>query len=395
MSTKAGTGYSAAEGATEAGRAAAEAAIASMGGGGADLVLAFASTGYPYSELLGAIRGVTGAAPLIGCSGAGQFTGDDIGQRSVVVMTIKSDTIKFQTALGQGLRSDRAGAVGHAFSAFAEKHRAARAEGLQHATCILCTDGLAGNGEDLVEAVHAATGMLAQVVGGAAADDAQFERTDVFFDGAHHTDAMVVVYAFSKSPIGLGVRHGLNPACPSMIVTRATGNVIHEIDGQPAVAAYEKFAKSTGADFTADNRETFMITHEIGMLMPSGEYKVRAPLKANDDGSLVMASEVPSGASVSIMAGTNDGLVAAAKEAARSAMSNLGGARPAAVIAFDCICRRIFLGDHYRQQVDAFKSVVGEGVPVIGWETYGEIAMTPSQHSGWHNSTTVLAILPE
>lgn len=395
MGTKAGTGYSSSKGAAQAGREAAERALESMGGGGADIVLAFASTSYDYGELLGGIRDVTGAAPLVGCSGAGQFTDKEVGQDSVVVMTIKSDSIKFQAALGRGLRENQKQSIDDAFAGFATAHRAARAEGLQHATCIICTDGLAGNGEDLVEAVHAATGMLAQVVGGAAADDAKFERTDVFFNGENHTDAIVALYAFSKSPIGLGVRHGLNAACGSMIVTRSEGNVIYEIDGQPALKAYEKFAEGAGTPLTPENREAFMITHEIGMLTPGGEYKVRAPLKANPDGSLLMASEVPSGASVSIMAGTKDGLVAAAELAARSALVNLGGARPAAVIAFDCICRRIFLGDEYRRQVDAFQSVVGKDVPIVGWETYGEIAMTPSQQTGWHNSTTVLAVLPE
>jgi len=394
MTTKVGTGYSNASGAAQAGREAAERAMGGLEGGGADIVFAFASTCYDYPELLKSVRGVTGEVPLVGCSGAGQFTAADVGQDSVAVMAIKSDSIKFHAALGKGVKDDPARAVEQAVGGFSEAHRAARSEGLNNATCIVCTDGLAGNGENLVESIHSATGMLAQVVGGAAADDAKFERTDVFFDDESHTDALVAVYAFSKSPIGLGVRHGLNAACPSMIVSRSAGNVIHEIDGKPAVEAYHKFAAEQGKTLTDDNREQFMITHELGMLTPSGEYKIRAPLKANPDGSILLASEVPNGASVSIMSGTNDGLVAAAEVAARSAMVNLGGARPAGVLVFDCICRRIFLGDEYRRQVQAFQSVLGEDVPIAGWETYGEIAMTPSQQTGWHNSTTVLAVLP-
>ena len=237
--------------------------------------------------------------------------------------------------------------------------------------------------------------MLAQVVGGAAADAAKFSRTDVLFDGGHHTDALAIAYAFSKSPIGLGVRHGLNAGCGSMIVSKAKGNVLHEIDGKPAVQAYEAFARSLGESFTKETRDAFMITHEIGMLTPGGEYKIRAPLSVADDGSLVLASEVPTGSSITFMKGTKEGLVAAAEIAARSAMVNLGGARPAAALSFDCICRRIFLSNDYQKQVDAFRSVIGRDVPVVGWETYGEIAMTPSQQTGWHNSTTVLALLPD
>ena len=88
--------------------------------------------------------------------------------------------------------------------------------------------------------------------------------------------------------------------------------------------------------------------YETKVKTPSGEYKIRAPLKANADGSLVMASEVPAGASCAIMEGTKEGLLSAAESAARSAIANLGVARPAGVLSFDCICRRIFLDEFAR-----------------------------------------------
>ncbi|HEV8323464.1 MAG TPA: FIST N-terminal domain-containing protein [Myxococcota bacterium] len=394
MATKCGAGFSKATASATAGREAAQAAMQGLGGG-ADIVFVFCSTNHDYAQILQGVRGVTGKAPLIGCSTSGEFTHTDVGHGTVSVMAVRSDTMRFRTGFGRGLKANQRQAAADALKGFTQEHRAARAEGMTHATVFVCTDGLAGRGEDLVETIHAETGMLAQVVGGAAADDAKFVRTDVFFDDAAHTDALAVAYAFSRSPIGLGVRHGLNAGCDTMIVTKATDNLVKEIDGKPAIQAYEKFASARGERAEFDKgREGFMIVHELGMLTPTGEYKIRAPLKANDDGSLGMAAEVPTGAAVSIMEGTKGGLVAAAELAARSAMANLGGARPAGVLVFDCICRRIFLGDEYKRQVEAFRGVVGQDVPIVGWETYGEIAMTPSQQTGWHNSTTVLAILP-
>ncbi|HMY22199.1 MAG TPA: FIST C-terminal domain-containing protein, partial [Polyangium sp.] len=116
---------------------------------------------------------------------------------------------------------------------------------------------------------------------------------------------------------------------------------------------------------------------------------------ANAEGGIVMASEVPAGSSVAIMSGTDQRLISASEGAARSAATNLGAGKPAAVLVFDCICRRIFLGDDYKRQVEAFGAVIGPRVPLIGWETYGEIALTPGQQSGWHNSTSVVAVLPD
>jgi hypothetical protein len=379
----------------DAGTAAAQEALRGLGAADADIVFVFASTNHDYAKLLPAIRKVTGAALLVGCSTAGEFTHANVGHGSVAVMAVKSDSLRFRVGLGRNLKASKTAATAEALQNFASEHRAARTAGFPHATCIALSDGLAGQGEDLVESVHAAASMLAQVVGGAAADDAKFARTDVFLDDRYYTDALVVVYLFSRTPVGIGVRHGLSPACPSMIVTRATDAVIHEIDNRPAIVAYERFAQSIGEPFTASTRDAFMITHELGMLTSSGEYKIRAPLTAREDGSIVMASEVPVGASVAIMRGSEDKLVSAAEHAARSALANLAGGRPGAVLVFDCICRRIFLGEQYKRQVDAFRSVVGQDIPLIGWETYGEIALTPGQQSGWHNSTSVVAILPD
>ena len=395
MTTRAGVGFSNESSSTDAGTAAAQEALRTLGAAGADIVFVFASTNHDYGKLLPAIRKITGAAPLVGCSTAGEFTHAHVGHGSVAVMAIKSDVIRFRVGFGRNLKGQRQNATVETLRSFGAEHRAARTAGFPHATCIVLSDGLAGQGEDIVEGVHASAGMLAQVVGGAAADDAKFARTDVFLDDRYYTDALVVVHAFSRTPIGIGVRHGLSPACPSMIVTRAAGNVIHEIDGRPALLAYERFAAGIGEPLTPTTRDAFMITHELGMLTSSGEYKIRAPLTANEDGSIVMASEVPVGASVTIMRGSEEKLVSAAEHAARSALANLAGGKPGAVMVFDCICRRIFLGEQYKRQVDAFRSVVGQDVPLIGWETYGEIALTPGQQSGWHNSTSVVAILPD
>ncbi|MBE7482966.1 MAG: FIST C-terminal domain-containing protein [Polyangiaceae bacterium] len=394
MTTRAKSGYSDERSARSAGQSAARQALEGMSTS-PDLVLVFASTNYAFPELLRGVREVTGTAPLLGASTAGQFTEKSGGAESVVVMAVSSDSIRFRTGFAKGLRQNQRATVEAALSGFAEANRAARAGGLTHATCIVCADGLAGHGEDLVEQIHTATGMLAQVVGGAAADAAKFERTDVFHGEESAPDALAVAMAFSRTPIGLGVSHGLTAGCDSMIVTRASDNVLYEINSRPAVRAYEDFAASLGAPFTPETRDAFMITHEIGMLTPSGEHKIRAPLKVTDEGALVLASEVPTGTSVTIMRGTKDGLISAAESAARAAVKNLNGGAARAVLSFDCICRRLFLGDEYRRQVGAFRSVIGDDVPIVGWETYGEIAMTKNQQAGWHNSTSVLAILPD
>lgn len=375
-----------------AGEAAARQAFSGLAGSDARLVFAFAAPSYDYARLVEGLRRVTGDTPLLGCSSAGEFTDRALGHESVAVMALGGDAMRVSTGVGRGLRADQAGAVKSAMAHFGQAYRAARAEGFGSATVFLLTDGLAGNGETLVELVHQATNSLAQVVGGAAADAAKFVKTQVLFNDRFEDDCLAVASVFTRTPIGLGVQHGLSAATKPMVVTRAKGGLLMEIDGKPAIEAYRAYAKTKGVELTAANANEFMIVNELGMVTPEG-HKIRAPLSANPDGSLLMATEVPTGMAVCIMGGTADRLVEATQQAAQAAVDALKGGKPAGVLMFDCICRRIFLGDGYKRQVDGIASIVSS-VPVAGWETYGEIAMTQNQASGFHNSTSVVAILP-
>lgn len=388
-----GSGFSNDADAIAAGESAARQALNGLGSTAPRLVFAFAAPAYNFAQLVEGIRRVTQGAPLLGCSSAGEFTEASMGHDSVAVLALGGDAMRVTTGVGRGLRADQAGAVKSAMAHFSQAYRTARAEGFTSATVFLMTDGLAGNGEELVELVHQETNSLAQVVGGAAADAAKFVKTEVLFNDRFEDDSLAVASVFTRTPIGLGVQHGLVAATRPQVVTKSKGGLLFEIDGKPAFEAYREFAKSRGITLTDANANQFMMVNELGMVTPDS-HKIRAPLAANPDGSLLMATEVPTGMAVCIMEGTSDKLVAATQQAATSAMESLQGAKPAGVIMFDCICRRIFLGEGYKRQVEAITKVVG-AVPVVGWETYGEIAMTQNQASGFHNSTSVVAVLPQ
>lgn len=109
--------------------------------------------------------------------------------------------------------------------------------------------------------------------------------------------------------------------------------------------------------------------------------------------ALLLATEIPPQMRVSIVEGKCESLLAAAKTAAEKAMAGLKGAKPAGVIVFDCIARKICPKEDFQKEVDVIRKVVGS-VPVIGFNTYGEIARVPGQLSAFHNTTDVVFIIP-
>jgi hypothetical protein len=122
---------------------------------------------------------------------------------------------------------------------------------------------------------------------------------------------------------------------------------------------------------------------------------VRAPLSVNPDGSINFACAMVEGAVIRIMESPNKACqINSAKLAAQAALKSARGVKLAGAIVFDCICRNLILENEFSQAIEEIKKVVGN-IPIIGFATYGEIAMEVGQLSGFHNTTTVVLLIPE
>lgn len=356
------------------------------------LGLVFATSKVELQALADGVGDVLGAAPVIGCSSAGEFVTDRISDGGVAVALLWSDEIGVSVGLGEGLRANTARAVRQLAADLKKNVRTAAPAGAAQRTVLLLSDGMAGNGEGLVDSLAMELGGGVTLAGGAAGDDAAFKETWVFLDRRVVKDAAVAAELVSKKKIGVGVHHGWCAASAPGTVTKAEGARLIEIDGKPAIEMYRAYAERLGVTLTAENQNQFVFTHELGIVLMNDELKVRAPLSVNEDGSINCATEVPVGQQVRIVEGDHDAIVAAARTAAEHAMTNLGGQPAAGAIVFDCVARKLVLGAGFRREVEAFHDVV-KG-PVMGFNTYGEIARVRGQLSGFHNTTAVVAVLP-
>ena len=113
---------------------------------------------------------------------------------------------------------------------------------------------------------------------------------------------------------------------------------------------------------------------------------------SNADGSLGMACGIPQGAKIRITESVPERQIESARTAAKRARAQLG-APAAGAIVFDCICRNLILDDRFGQAVAGISEELG-GVPLAGFETYGEIALDAGDLSGFHNTTTVVLAFP-
>jgi methyl-accepting chemotaxis protein len=374
-----------------------------LGADRVDLSIVYSSSEYDHREVVDIVREATNNAPLIGASTAGEFTEERVERGSVAVGLLSSDDIKISTALAEGVKEDPEAALKEVL---AELHD--NVEGYSYLTAILLIDGLSGMGEEITLLASYLFDKELRIVGGMAGDDFKMEETVVFSDDKVCTNALSVCLLASKMPLFTGIKHGHTPLSRALKVTRAEGNVLYEINNKPAWAIWKEetaeVARKRGIDVEKLKAPAeiaqFFTNYILGLATEKelGEYKIRWPSGINEDGSLNFACGIVEGAIFRIMDGSNlENQINAAEEAARIAKQsakNAGYSDFAGILVFDCAVRQLMLGDRFPEAVDGFKKVL-PGVPMLGWETYGEIRLEPGQFSGFHNTTSVVLLMPK
>jgi len=358
--------------------------------------LVFASSKYDHKALLQAIRQEIGNAPLIGCTTAGEFTEKQVVKESVALAVFsKSENYTFNVAMATGLHEDAAGCVKKVVGALPPQ-----AQDMPYRAAIMLHDGLAGRGEEAVLSANTILGPKVSFAGGSAGDDLAFKETFVFCNDEIAKDSVALCVIDSKNPVGIGVKHGHSPVSETLTVTKASDNVLQEVNGEPAWNVWKRelaaVARNEGIDVDAlkDASEIgqFLLRYEMG-LATATEYKVRVPLSKNEDGSLNFACTIPEGAKFKIMKSPKQDQIASAEQAAKYAVEQMAGKELAGAVIFDCVCRGIILGDEFEKGVQAISKNIGD-IPLIGFETYGEICRRSGQFSGFHNTTTVVMLFP-
>jgi hypothetical protein len=378
------TTYSNLPDSTEAGAQIGERVRSGLNGESPDALIVFASSKHDYGKLLQGIDRTCRPKAMIGCSSAGEFTNDAYNEGAASVVAIKSSDLRFNPVLGRGLRGDRAKAARNVV----DNLQGAHSHEFAYRAALVLTDALAGNADDFVERLTTLTAGKYQLFGGGAGDDANFTRTHVFFGTEAVPDAAVALEILSNKPIGIGVRHGWQPGSDRMRVTEADGMRLASIDNAPAADVFDEFARKTRQTFNRADPIPFFLHNVIGIDTPAG-YRLRVPLAVNADGSIQCAADVPTGAMIHIMTPKAGSALAATE----TALEQLKGHKPSTALFFDCVATRLRMGRDFGFELEAVKKALN-GSGYAGCNTYGQIARSDGQFSGFHNCTAVVAVLP-
>jgi hypothetical protein len=342
--------------------------------------------GARYDEL----RQLFPRAHIMGCSTGGQIDNNDINDDTIVAAAVSFGATRLKLCrqdIGDPQRSrDYGEALG----------RALAADDL--AGVFVLSDGLNVNGSALVAGISDVIGANIPLTGGLAGDGANFKETLVGADCAPRPRTIAGLGFYGSAiRVGHGSAGGWDLFGPRRKVTRSAGNVLFELDGEPALDLYERYLGPEESQALPGSALLFPI--QVYDLEQPDSAVVRTVLAIDREArSMTFAGDIPQGWTAQLMRGNLDRLAAGAADAARQARfglkANDGDQRFSILVS--CIGRRLLMGQRTSEEVEAAGAELGAGTLRLGFYSYGEIS--PHAMSGQcelHNQTMTVTTLAE
>lgn len=327
-------------------------------------------------------------ARVVGCSTGGQILGDEVSDDAIAGVALRFDTTGLRLAVEPLADASDSRSCGERIGR--------KLHGSDLSGIFVLSDGLNVNGSGLVAGITAAVGPDVTLSGGLAGDGADFKETLVGADCAPRSHLVAAVGFYGPHiRIGHGSAGGWDVFGPRRKVTRAKGNVLFELDGQPALDLYERYLgedDSKGLPGTA-----LLFPLQIFDPERPDHVVVRTILAVDRVArSMTFAGDVPQGWMAQLMRGNFERLAAGSGDAARQAQGAGGPEGDGVALMVSCIGRKLLMGQRVADEVEAAGAELAAGMSRVGFYSYGEISPHPA--SGFcelHNQTMTVTTLRE
>ncbi|MEZ0609108.1 FIST signal transduction protein [Fibrella sp. WM1] len=351
----------------------------------AQLVLCFASKELLESPTIyDTVRARFPTAEIALCSTAGEIYHDRVQDDTLVAVAMSFGDTHVRTA------SVNIGDF--ATSLDAARQLASLLPADELAYVLILADGALVNGSELVKGLCIDDQQIL-ITGGLAGDAAKFQSTLVGLNGPPIAGQVTAIGFYGqKLLVGHGSAGGWTMFGLEKEITRATGNVLYEIDHENALDLYKKYL---GPD--VEQLPGAALYFPLSVTIPGEDKPVVRTILSIDEAqkSMTFAGDVPVGARVRFMKASFDRLTAAAATAAQQTALP-GGVEPALALLVSCVGRKLIYGPRIDEEVEAVSETLGQQVPLIGFYANGELS--PVNEGGscqLHNQTMTITAFYE
>lgn len=351
------------------------------------LILNFFSPEYinnsaPFSEL----RKAYPNAIMVGCSTSGEIHNNGVFDESISTAILHFEKSKIKVVNVDIISPTDSFETG--------KSIAAKLQAKDLKAVFLLSDGLVVNGSTLVQGIRSQLTDDVVVTGGLAGDGKDFKQTFVLKNDVPTSNCISAIGFYGDDiVVKYGSQGGWDIFGPERSITRSKGNILYEIDGQPALALYKKYLGEQSKGLPAS-----------GLLFPLGisekslsKAQVVRTILAIDENeqSMTFAGDMPEGWYAQLMRSNFERLVEGATIAGELAKSDSQVNDNTLAIAISCVGRRLVLGERTEEEIEATHDMLGQDMPLVGFYSYGEISPSVRGTCDLHNQTMTLTTFSE
>lgn len=322
----------------------------------------------------------------IGCSTSGEIAGTDVYDESLVVTAIEFEQTQIQ------VESNNISHYSDSFEAGIALAKRLSVTKLKY-VLVIC-DGALINGTKLVAGINQSLPPDVLVTGGMAGDGERFEKTVVWHNERAESGLITLCGLYGEAlSVGHGTLAGWTPFGPQRRITRAKGNVLYELDNQPALDLYKRYL----GDF-ADQLPASALRFPLNLQLPGEtDSVVRTILSINEEEkSMTFAGDMPENAIAKLMKSTFDALIDGAGDAAIKASQALNTDTLQLTLLVSCVGRRLVLGQRIYEELEAVKDALNSESPFCGFYSYGEISpLVGKTTCRLHNQTMAITTFSE
>jgi hypothetical protein len=347
-----------------------------------DLVLAFLPPGEALAGTLAALAGRWPSAPVAGCEAVTQFAGGALATGGSIQL------LRFE-------RPGHGAEVVALAGSFAQPPEPAAVDDLAVRSAaadavLLRVDGLRFPVQATLARLRRRLAGTAPppIAGGLASQPEPVEAPGArVFSGTRVYESACLAVLLRGVEAQAEVVRGWDPASPVSRVTRAEGNVLWEIDGEPATAWYRRFF-DVGGRLAPMPESAYRFPLIVEGPAPERRGLYRS-MRFFDQpaGAVTFWGDLVTGDRVRLGMGNDQSLVRTAEELPPARR------RPEAAVLFSCVGRELVLGEQAPAETAAIHRVLG-GVALAGFFSFAEIG--PSEGGpAFYNQTAILVTLQE
>lgn len=302
-----------------------------------------------------------GDIPVIGCTTAGEISCKGYTEGEIVAVGFPRENFGANVTLVDDLDSFDAveiiNSMIHARNDLMQQH-----PDWGHEFSFLVIDGLSIKEDALISELAAGLGPV-PLFGGSAGDGMSFGKTFVMAQGRALQNAAVITQFRTNCPVKVFKTDHLIPSDARMVVTGAdpVRRIVHEINAEPAAREY---ARILGKD--PEQLDAFTFAAHPVVVRIGGQHHVRSIQRVTPEGDLIFFSAIDEGVVLTLAEPEH---MVTHLEREIDALNNSRHGKPDAIIACDCILRRIEA--QQKQLIHPISQLLARN-NVLGFSTYGE-----------------------